>query len=50
MSKTIRNEKTRGYLDKLQKQRKTRKIIRELKSSDWLSDIFFDEQIITAEI
>tara|TARA_S200002703_G_scaffold152410_1_gene152786 strand:- start:876 stop:1028 length:153 start_codon:yes stop_codon:yes gene_type:complete len=50
MSKTIRNEKTRGYLDKLQKQRETRKQIRELKSSDCLIDIFPDEQLITAEI
>ena len=50
MSKTIRNEKTRGYLDKLQKQRETRKQIRDLKSFDWLTDIFPDEQLITAEI
>jgi len=50
MSKTIRNEKTRGYLDKLQKQRETRKQIRDLKSFDWLADIFPDEQLITAEI
>ncbi len=50
MSKTIRNEKTRGYLDKLQKQRETRKQIRDLKSFDWLTDIFSDEQLITAEI
>ena len=50
MSKTIRNEKTRGHLDKLQKQRETRKQIRKLKSSDWLIDIFPDEQLITAEI
>ena len=50
MSKTIRNEKTRGYLDKLQKQRETRKQIRDLKSFDWLTDIFPDEQLISAEI
>ena len=50
MSKTIRNEKTRGYLDKLQKQRETRKQIRDLKSFDWLTDIFPDEQLIAAEI
>ena len=43
MSKTIRNEKTRGYLDKLQKQRETRKQIRDLKSFDWLTDIFSDK-------
>ena len=50
MSKTIRNEKTRGYLDKLQKQRETRKQIRDLKSFDWLTDIFPDEYLNPAEI
>ena len=28
MSKTIRNEQTKGFLDKLQLQRKTRKMVR----------------------
>ena len=50
MSKTIRNEKTRGYLNKLQKQRETRKQIRDLKSFDWLTDIFPDEYLNPAEI
>ena len=50
MSKAIRNEKTRGYLDKLQKQRETRKQIRDLKSFDWLTDIFPDEYLNPAEI
>ena len=49
MSKTIRNEKTRGYLDKLQKQRETRRQIRDMKSFDWLIDIFTEEQYILAE-
>ena len=31
MSKTIRNEKTRGFLDKLQKSRETRKQVRAQK-------------------
>ena len=44
MSKTIRNEKTRGYLDKLQKQRETRRQIRDLKSIDFLADLFIDEE------
>jgi len=50
MSKTIRNEKTRGYLDKLQKQRETRKQIRDLKSPDLLTDIFPEEYLNPAEI
>jgi len=50
MSKTIRNEKTRGYLDKLQKQRETRKQIRDLKSIDLLTEIFPDEYLNPAEI
>jgi len=32
MSKTIKNERTRGYLDELATQRKTRKAIREMKA------------------
>ena len=32
MSKTIRNEKTRGFLDKLQRSRKERKQARDLKA------------------
>ena len=46
MSRTIRNEKTRGYLDKLQKERETRKLIRESKSSESMYDFdltFLDE-------
>ena len=39
MSKTIRNEKTRGWLDKLQKQRETRRLIREVKNYEWLDDL-----------
>ena len=38
MSKTIRNEKTRGWLDKLQKQRETRRQIREIKTAEWIDD------------
>ncbi len=49
MSKTIRNEKTRGYLDKLQKQRATRKQIRDLKSPEWLTDIFTDEYFVAEQ-
>ena len=32
MSKTIKNERTRGYLDTLATQRKTRKAVREMKA------------------
>ena len=38
MSKTIRNERTKGYLDKLQNERKTRKIIRCLKADNMFCD------------
>ena len=45
MSKTIRNEKTKGYLDKLQNERKTRRAIRCMKADDMVCDIYFkDEQ------
>ena len=39
MSKTIRNERTKGYLDKLQQQRRTRKLIRDVKMEE---ELFFD--------
>ena len=32
MSKSIKNEKTKGYLDRLAEQRKNRKLIRCLKA------------------
>ena len=35
MSHTIRNEKTKGFLDKLALQRRTRKLIRDIKSEDF---------------
>ena len=35
MSKTIRNERTRSFLAKLQKARKTRKEIRDMKADDF---------------
>ena len=44
MSKTIRNERTKGYLDKLQQQRRTRKMIRCAKADDLFCD--WDEKII----
>ena len=44
MSKTIRNERTKGYLDKLQQQRRTRKLIRDVKSEELFFD--WDEKII----
>ena len=50
MSHTIRNEKTKGWLDKLPMQRKTRKLIREVKSDDVWVDIFEENLIPSAEI
>ena len=39
MSRTIRNEQTKGYLDKLQNERKTRKLLRELKADKMLQEM-----------
>lgn len=44
MSKTIRNERTKGYLDKVQTERRTRKIIRCLKADEMVCE--FDLAII----
>jgi len=38
MSKTIRNERTKGYLDRLQSERKSRKFIRCMKADDMVCD------------
>ena len=38
MSHTIRNEKTKGFLDKLALQRRTRKLIRDIKNQDFWMD------------
>lgn len=49
MSHTIRNQRTKGWLDKLALQRKTRKVLRELKADELFAD--WDENMIpTAEI
>ena len=49
MSKTIRNQKTKGFLDKLALQRRTRKVLRELKANEVIVD--WDENLIpSAEI
>ena len=39
MSKTIRNERTKGFLDKLALQKRTRRLIRAVKNDDfWMED------------
>ena len=49
MSKTIRNQKTKGFLDKLALQQRTRKLIRAVKNDDFWLDM--DEHFIpTAEV
>jgi len=49
MSHTIRNERTKGWLDKLALERRTRKLIRAVKTDDVFQD--WDEMIIpSAEI
>ena len=50
MSHTIRNERTKGWLDKLAAQRKTRKLIREVKSDEAWMDIFEENLIPSAEV
>ena len=40
MSKTIRNEKTKGYLDKLQNERKSRRFIRCMKADDMICNSY----------
>ena len=46
MSHTIRNQRTKGWLDKLASQRKTRKVLRELKADEVFID--WDDKIIPA--
>ena len=46
MSKTIRNQKTKGFLDKLALQRRTRKVLRELKANEVI--IEWDDNFIPA--
>ena len=49
MSHTIRNERTKGWLDKLALKRRTKKLIRDIKNEDFWMD--WDEDYIpTAEI
>ena len=49
MSKTIRNQKTKGFLDKLALQRRSRKVLRELKANEVIID-WDDNYIPAAEI
>ena len=49
MSKTIRNERTKGFLDKLALQQRTRKLIRAVKTDDFWLDMD-DNYIPTAEV
>ena len=49
MSHTIRNERTKGWLDKLALKRRTRKLLRELKADEVIID--YDETFVpSAEI
>ena len=53
MSHTIRNERTKGWLDKLALERRTRKVIRAIKNDDFFSetdDDFYDFFIPSAEV
>ena len=44
MSHTIRNERTKGWLDKLALKRRTKKLIRDIRNEDFWMD--FDEDYI----
>ena len=49
MSQTIRNERTKGWLDKLALKKRTKKLIRDIRNEDFWMD--FDEDYIpSAEI
>ena len=50
MSKTIRNQQTRGFLDKLQRSRKERKEARDLKADELFNiDFLFQQELTPAE-
>ena len=50
MSKTIRNQQTRGFLDKLQRSRKERKEARDLKADELLNtEYIFENMQLSAE-
>ena len=50
MSKTIRNERTHGFIAKLQKARKMRKETRDMRTDDvFLADLLFDPYIPAQE-
>ena len=38
MSHTIRNERTKGFLDQLARRRRTQKMIRDVKQDEWLNE------------
>ena len=46
MSHTIRNERTKGWLDKLALKRRTKKLIRDIRNEDFWMDM--DEDFIPA--
>jgi len=46
MSRTIRNEKTKGWLDKLQKQRETRKAVRQSKEYEYILEDYIEPLFI----
>ena len=49
MSHTIRNERTKGFLDKLALKKRTKKLIRDIRNEEFWRD--FDEDYIpSAEI
>ncbi len=48
MSKTIRNERTKGFLDVLSKERRTRKEVRALKAEELTFD--FQDLVPAAEV
>ena len=49
MSHTIRNERTKGWLDKLALKRRTKKLIRDIKNEEFWMD-FDEDNIPSAEV
>ena len=49
MSKTIRNQQTRGFLDKLQRSRKERKEARDLKADELFNIDFLFQELTPAQ-
>ena len=46
MSHTIRNERTKGFLDQLARRRRTQKMVRDVQNDEWLFEL---DEVIDAQ-